>query len=86
MPRRGKSRKPTSDTWNAESVGRRLDAIIHVLLRGSSVQEMSTRDHIELLSRHGLRDVEIAGVLGRTRGYVASELSILRRGGRRRGK
>ncbi len=61
-------------------IERRLDAIIHILLRQTEVQEMNARNQIEMLSRLGLSDQEIARILGRTRGYVASELSIIRRG------
>jgi len=62
-----------------DGIERRLDAIIHILLRQTEAQEMSTRDQIGTLSRLGLRDWEIARILCRTRGYVASELSKVRR-------
>jgi hypothetical protein len=66
-------------TLDTSGIERRLDAIIHILLRQTEMQEMSTRGQIELLSEIGLKDSEIAGILGRTRGYVAGELSLLRR-------
>jgi len=79
-------RQRSKEKETAEGIEKRLDAIIHILLRQTEVQEMSTRKHIELLNRLGLRDSEIARILGRTRGYVASELSVIRSGGRSSGK
>ena len=78
--------KGQPSTTDVEGIERRLDALIHILLRQAEVQEMSTRRHIELLNNLGLRDAEIARILGRTRGYVASELSVIRSGGKSRGK
>jgi DNA-binding CsgD family transcriptional regulator len=66
------------DVQNMEKVEKRLDVVIHILLRQTQLQEMTSRDHINFLSSLGLRDVEIARILGRTRGYVASELSKIK--------
>ncbi len=76
------AKKRADDTASTAGIERRLDAIIHILLRQTDVQEMSAREQIEVLDRLGLRDSEIARILGRTRGYVASELSVVRRGSR----
>jgi len=73
------ARKGTEETASTAGIERRLDAIIHILLRQTEVQEMNAREQIQVLDRLGLRDSEIARILGRTRGYVASELSIVRR-------
>jgi hypothetical protein len=64
-----------SDGRNAsdEGVERRLDAIINILLRQTRLQEESARDHIALLHSQGFSDIEIARILGRTRGYVSGE-------------
>jgi len=76
------AKKRSDEGASTAGIERRLDAIIHILLRQTEVQEMSTRKQIEVLDRLGLRDSEIAGILGRTRGYVAGELSVVRRGSR----
>lgn len=77
MTRKADESKGTA--LDPSGIERRLDAIIHVLLRQTEVQEMNTRGRIALLKEIGLKDSEIAGILGRTRSYVASELSVLRR-------
>ncbi len=61
-----------------EGIEKRLDAIINILLRQTKLQEETSRRHIALLSSNGFSDIEIAGILGRTRGYVASELTQIR--------
>ncbi len=68
-----------------EEINKRLDAIINILLRHNQLQEMTTREHIEILNSVGLRDAEIARILGRTRGYVAGELSKMKSRGAKLG-
>ena len=67
-----------------EDVVKRLDALIRINLRLSQVQEMTARDQINLLNTVGLSYSEIARILGRSEGYVASELSLnkKRKGGK----
>jgi hypothetical protein len=76
---KGKANESKGTAPDTSGIERRLDAIIHILLRQTEMQEMSTRGRIELLSEIGLKDSEIARILGRTRGYVASELSLHRK-------
>ena len=64
---------------DARRIEKRLDAMIRILLRPTEVQEMSSRDQIALLHSTGLGDSEIANILGRSRGYVASELTQIRK-------
>lgn len=81
-----KEKKRRKEAEWSEGIERRLDAVIRILLNQTEVQESSTRSHIQLLSELGLTDTEIARILGRSRGYVASELSVIRSGGKLRGK
>ncbi len=67
------------------AIKQRLDVIIALLLRliESNGEALSARGQILTLSNLGLRPVEIAGILGKTTGYVNKELSgIRKRGGR----
>ena len=59
-----------------EDVIKRLDALIRINLRQSQTQEMTARDQINLLNSIGLSYSEIARILGKSEGYVASEISI----------
>ena len=69
--------------WTA--ITKRLDALLYILMKQVKVQEMSTREQIGLLNSIGLKDTEIARIFGgKTRGYIASELSQLRK--KKRGK
>ena len=79
-------KKSTKELQWVERIEKRLDVIIRILLKQTEVQESSSRVHIQLLSDLGLTDAEIAKILGRTRGYVASELSVMRSGGKSRGR
>jgi DNA-binding CsgD family transcriptional regulator len=66
----------TKDEKNdVTAITRRLDAIIHILIKHTQIQDMTARDQIILLRSIGLKDTEIASILGKTRGYVSSELS-----------
>jgi DNA-binding CsgD family transcriptional regulator len=60
-------------------IERRLDVLIRLMLRPTDVQEMTNREQIALLSSAGLRDTEIANILGKTRSYVASEMTQVRK-------
>jgi len=63
-----------------DDVLKRLDILIYILLRQEKLQEMTGRDHIGLLTSLGLRDIEIANILGKSRGYIASERTKIRKG------
>ena len=64
-----------------DDVIKRLDTLIYILLRHGRIQEMTTREQIELLTSLGLRDIEIARILGKSRGYVASERTKIKKRG-----
>jgi hypothetical protein len=66
------------ETDKIDGLIKRLDILIYILLRHGNIQEMTSREHIGLLTSLGLRDVEIANILGKTRGYVASERTKIR--------
>ena len=58
---------------------RRLDVVIYFLLKKDMQEGTSNREIIKQLYGLGLKDVEIAGILGRSRSYVASEISLLKK-------
>jgi len=61
---------------DGKQIIRRLDAIIHLLVKQQlSRDNESARNTIVGLYSAGLKDSEIASILGRSRGYVASEVS-----------
>jgi hypothetical protein len=70
---------PEEDNAKLDGIERRLDAIIGILLKQTDLQERSSRDHIAMLSSMGFKDVEIARILGKTRGYVSGELVEIRK-------
>jgi IS30 family transposase len=67
------------DNDRFEGIERRLDAVIGILLKQTQLQEQPSRSHIALLSSMGFKDTEIATILGKTRGYVSSELVEIRK-------
>jgi DNA-binding CsgD family transcriptional regulator len=64
---------------------KRLDTIISILMKQNQFQEMNMREQILALAEIGLRDSEIAGILGRSRGYVAGEKSKMKSKGESNG-
>lgn len=80
-------RKENTET-NMEEVTKRLDVIIYLLLEQKRQGGTSRRDIIEQLTDLGLKDSEIARILGKTRSYVSSEVTLIKKtkkkeGGRR---
>lgn len=69
------SGKDNTDT----EITKRLDIIIGLLLRQQKDKNTSNRQTIKELNDMGLKDFEIARILGRSRSYVASELTQLRK-------
>ncbi|VVC02844.1 Uncharacterised protein [Candidatus Burarchaeum australiense] len=67
---------------DSEAILTRLDAILCLLVRQEQAREdVTTREIISALNKVGLRDAEIAKILGKSRGYIASELHNIRKGG-----
>lgn len=70
---------------NVAEVTKRLDVIIYLLLEQKRQAGTSRRDIIKELTHLGLKDSEIAGILGRTRGYVSSELTQIKKTNKNQG-
>ena len=66
------------DKEQFEEINKRLDALIRISLRHNETQELTSREQIEMLRSVGLRDIEIARILGKSRGYISSELNKIR--------
>jgi len=62
-----------------ESIVKRLDVIINLLLKQDAEKGASARDHIEQLSLQGMDYKEIAKVFGRSPSYIASELTQIKK-------
>jgi len=61
-------------------VVKRLELIIYLLLKkGEHEGQITKREIIKELSEWGLKDYEIANILGRSRNYVAKEISQLKK-------
>ena len=61
-------------------IGRKLDIVIHLMLRNSENGGLSLKAQVKLLDELGCRPIEIAGILGRTPKHVSKELAGLRKG------
>lgn len=68
---------------SSESTDKLLKVIIALLLRGKSEQTPTLRQQIELLSRLGMKPVEIGEILGKTSSHVNKELSGIRKGNKK---
>ena len=60
-------------------ISRRLDAVIYLLMNLKRFESISAEDRILELRTLGFSDTEVARIIGRTRGYVASAVSRGRR-------
>jgi len=65
--------------FDSESMVKRLDVIIYLLLKQNQDKWSTSRQMIKELNDLGLRDYEIAKILGRSRSYIASELTLLKK-------
>ncbi len=70
---------------NMEEVTRRLDVIIYLLLEQKRQAGMSTRHIIKELTTLGLKDWEVAKILGKTRSYVSSEITLIKKSSKKEG-
>jgi hypothetical protein len=70
---------------NVEEVTKRLDVIIYLLLEQKRQAGVSKKQIINELSTLGLKDWEIARILGKTRSYVSSELTQIKKPNKKQG-
>lgn len=64
---------------NSKDIIKRLDVVIYLLLKQSQEQDTTTRQMIKELNDIGLKDYEIAKIFGKSRSYISSELTLLKR-------
>lgn len=64
---------------NSKDIIKRLDVVIYLLLKQSQGQDATTRQMIKELNDIGLKDYEIAKIFGKSRSYISSELTLLKR-------
>lgn len=64
---------------SSESTDKLLRVIVALLLRGKSEQTPTLRQQIELLSRLGMKPIEIGEILGKTSSHINKELSGIRK-------
>jgi len=68
------TKEQKKENMELDQIIRRLDVIINLMLK-----EAKGREKIKILNQIGLKANEIAGVMGRTRSYVDSELTQIRK-------
>ncbi len=64
----------------SQAMRKRLDALIYVSMNLKRFETMTAEKKILELKSLGFGDTEIAGIIGKTRGYVASVTSRARKG------
>lgn len=70
----------SSANHNTESIERKLNVIISLLLRiANSRSDLTLKEQIRDLASFGLSSSEIAEIVGKKMGYVSKELSILKK-------
>ena len=63
-----------------ESLLKRLDVLINLALKREMANNaLTARDAIGFLNNLGFTDTEIANILGRSRSYISSELTVIRK-------
>ena len=62
-----------------EAVVKRLDALIYVIMNEVKLKDLTSEQKIQELKGLGFTDVEVAKIIGKTRGYVSSAVSRARR-------
>ena len=71
----------TNKEINIEEITKRLDVIIYLLIKQTKEKDETTKkEMIAELFEWGLKDFEIASILGKTRSYVSSEITKLKKG------
>ncbi|MCP4364593.1 MAG: hypothetical protein GY800_04770 [Planctomycetes bacterium] len=79
--KRTKSTESPNQVTNQEAIVKRLDIIIHLLLKQAETKdtdESARATEIKMLRDQGLTNIEIAAVLGKTESYISSALSKLK--------
>lgn len=61
------------------TIQKRLEVLIYLQLRRNEIEEMNVGEQFVLLKRLGFDDSEIANLFGKTRGYVSSEITRLKK-------
>jgi hypothetical protein len=64
---------------SSEVLRKRLDALIYILMNLKRFETIRAEDRILELRGLGFSDTEVARIIGKTRGYVASVTSRARR-------
>jgi len=65
---------------NLEEITKRIDIIIYLLIKQRLEKETVTnREIISELVDRGLKDIEIANIFGKSRSYIASEITQLKK-------
>ena len=62
-----------------EAIVKRLDALIYLTLNVARLKDLTSEQKIQELKGLGFTDVEVAKIIGKTRGYVSSAVSRARR-------
>ncbi len=64
---------------DTETISKKLDAIISILMNQTQIQEENSRKKITRLIKLGFENNEIASILGTTYNVVGKERSILKK-------
>jgi AraC-like DNA-binding protein len=65
---------------NLEEITKRIDIIIYLLIKQRLEKETVTnREIISELVDRGLKDIEIANIFGKSRSYIASEITQMKK-------
>lgn len=71
----------TKKEIDIDEITKRLDVIIYLLIKQTKEKDETTKkEMIAELFEWGLKDFEIANILGKTRSYVSSEITKLKKG------
>ena len=62
-----------------EAIVKRLDALIYLTLNVARLKDLTSEQKIQELKGLGFTDIEVAKIIGKTRGYVSSAVSRARR-------
>ncbi len=70
------------ESLNIGEITKRLDFIIYLLLKQkkqNDEKDITLRKRIEEINVFGLKDYEIARILGKSRSHVAKELTLIKK-------
>ena len=60
-------------------INKRLGVLIYLQLRRNEIEEMTSGDQIFLLKRLGFDYTEIANLFGKSKSYISSEITRLKK-------